>query len=104
MLVSKICFCRFFAVLVFLWYKYNLWVNSGDFASMMLVDYRLWIIKLGIYFFSLQAEMWNIDAVVKEYGSGTLFPDDVEEGYVVIDSHTQVWRNFFWTFSALSSH
>lgn len=37
-----------------------------------------------------QAEMWNIDTVTKEYGSGPLMPSEVSVGLLTIDSHSKV--------------
>ena len=32
--------------------------------------------------------MWNIDTVNKEYGTGTLEPDEVQVGFLTINSHS----------------
>ena len=33
--------------------------------------------------------MWNIDTITKEYGSGTMTPDEVEVGYLTISGQTK---------------
>ncbi|CAH1779762.1 unnamed protein product [Owenia fusiformis] len=35
------------------------------------------------------AEMWSIDIVTRKFGCGPLYPDDIDVGYLVIDSHTK---------------
>ena len=34
--------------------------------------------------------MWNIDTVTEKFGPGPLKPSAVQDGYIAIDSHTQV--------------
>lgn len=36
-------------------------------------------------------EMWNVDVVNKEYGSGPLEPSEVHVGFLTIDHHSQVF-------------
>lgn len=62
---------------------------------MYVIFYQL---KNFTFFFStellnfLQSEIWNIDMVTREHGSGPLSVDDVENGLIRIDSHTKVTK------------
>jgi len=39
---------------------------------------------------TLQAEIWSLDIVTKEYGCGPLSAENVDSGLIQINSHTQV--------------
>lgn len=42
----------------------------------------------------MQAEIWSVDMVTKEYGSGPLYPTNVETGLIRINSHVKVRSPF----------